>query len=291
MNFLFVDRILELTPGKQTVGLKHVTVNDTYLTANKDHKLSLMPCVVGEALGQLCSWNVLKTSDFCFRPVGGVIQEIQMVADAYMGDTILLESDIESLDIDNQMVTFSGRASVQGKTLLIIKNSLAPLLPLQEFNDGQRVQADFAKLYQPQVEFEKQNLPINAATKPYPIHYDKILSWQIGQEVVAQKNVSFTAPYFADHFPKKSVLPLSLLMEYNLQLAHTFIAEGITIPDNKNLRPSSVRKVKIGHFVLPGDRVITRITLKEHDADRFIVNFHNTVDNKKVCVAEAEFEL
>jgi 3-hydroxymyristoyl/3-hydroxydecanoyl-(acyl carrier protein) dehydratase len=50
-----------------------------------------------------------------------------------------------------------------------------------------------------------------------------------------------------------------------------------------------VRKVKIGNFVLPGDKVITKISLKQKHEKNFILQFHNSVDNKKVCVAEAEF--
>lgn len=286
MNFFFVDRILELVPGKQTVGLKHVTPQDTYLAARVSDKLALFPCVVGEALGQLCSWNVLKTTDFRFRPVGGVIQEIHMHAEATLGDTILLESDIEELDPENQVVRFSGRASVQGKTLLTVSNSIAPLMPLQDFNHLHQVQTDFENLMR-----VTEETPIDTSSTPthlFPLHYDTILSSQAGQEIIALKNVALSTPYFADHFPKKPVLPLSLLMEYNLHLAHSFFAEATP---GKILHPRAVRKVKIGNFVLPGDEVTTRITLKEQRADSIVLSFHNAVENKKVCVAEAEFGL
>lgn len=285
MSFLFVDHILDLVPGKKTVGLKHVTLNDTYLT-HFENKLALRTCIIGEALGQLCSWNVLKTSDYKFRPVGGVIQEIQMHATASVGDTILLESEIETLDDD--MVSFSGRASVNDKTLLVVKNSLAPLMPLEEYNHRIKVQNDFEILYQPSAKIvypkEKNNVP----APYYQIAYDKILSQENGKELTAQKKIASDASYFQDHFPKKPVFPLSLLMEYNLALAHTFVADTT---GNKLWRPTLLKKVKIGNFVLPGDTVITRITLKEQTDTRFILNFHNAVDGKKVCVSEVEFGL
>lgn len=294
MNFLFVDRILSLNPGKEAIGLKHVTLNDIYLSVDQNNNQLLLPCIVGEALGQLCSWNVLKTSDFSFRPVGGVIQEIQMFADTAIGDTVLLESHIDTLDTDNLLVSFSGRASVNGKTLLTVTNSLAPLLPLAEFNHPEKVKADFANLYRPEQDDKqtlKKNPPMGAKAKPYQIAYDKILSCQPGQEIIAQKNVSLSAPYFIDHFPVKPVFPLSLLIEYNLQLAFSFLEKQTTSIERKNLRLLAVRKVKIGNFVLPGDSVITRLTLKKQEDSRLIVGFHNSVDDKKVCVAEAEFGL
>lgn len=291
MTFLFVDRILELHPGKQTTGLKHVTMNDVYLTLGQHNQLALLPCVIGEALGQLCSWNVLKTSDFKFRPVGGVVQEIKIHDHAHVGDTILLESNIESLDVENNLVNFSGKASVLGKTLITVKNSLAPLLPLEDFNFLHQVQNDFVKLSAEQTEYELPAVPhdTDLAGKVFTINYDKVISKQLGHEIVAQKKVALTAPYFSTHFPKKPVLPLSLLIEYNLQLAHSFIAESI--PKTKTLRPLSIRKIKINNFVLPNDDLTTRISLKELQEDRCIVNFRNEVNNKRVCIAEAEFQI
>lgn len=298
MNFLFVDRILEFVPGKSITGLKHVTLNDAYLTENQDNKLTLLHSIIGEALGQLCSWYVLKSSDFALRLVGGVIEDIQMYGDAFVGDTIFLENDIEELDCENRVVRVNARASVNGKTIIIFKNGIAPLLPLEDFNNPEDIKTDFARLYRPEAHFdhpfdsETYDYPqVNLTPKLFPFIYDKILSWKPGQELIAQKNVSMSAPYFADHFPKKPLFPLSIMIEHNLQLSYAFFGKdkSICVPAGKVLRPVAVRKIKIGNFVQPGDSVVTRITLKEKQTDGFILNFHNMVDNKKVCVAEAEF--
>lgn len=279
MSFLFVDRILTLEPGKETTGFKKVTLKDKYLTPNANGKLALFPCVIGEALGQLCSWNVLKTCDFNFRPVGGVIQEIEMFADAYVGDMIFLESHIEKLD--NEMVSFSGQASVDGKILLTVKNSLAPLLPLQEFNSLQQVKKDFNTLSQSDSTNNSLNDEVGIHDEIYKVGYDAILSAQPNQEIVAKKNISSTAPYFLTHFPNKPVFPLSLLMEYNIQLAHSLIT-------NFAGRVLALRKVKIGNFIFPGDTLVTRVSLKKQIENRYFVHLHNEVDNKRICVAEVE---
>lgn len=281
MNFLFVDRILQLNPGHETVGLKHVTVQDAFLNKRSDDRTILLSSIMGEALGQLCSWNVLKTTDFKFRPVGGVIQEIQMFEDAFVYDTILLESTIEALDVENPFVSFSGRASVDGKTLLTVNNSLAPLLPLEEFNDIAKVRMDFERLCH-----ANENDVMNSAIRPtyYRFNYEKLN--QNEKELVTKKIISPSAFYLADHFPRKPVFPLSLLIQYNLHLALTEL-----YPTEKKKRVCSVRKVKIGNFVLPGDEIITKISVKEQSQDRVIIRFHNEVNTKKVCIAEAELSL
>lgn len=279
MNFLFVDRILQLNPGHETVGLKHVTVQDAFLNKRLDGLITLQPSIVGEALGQLCSWNVLKTTDFKFRPVGGVIQEIQMFEEAVVGDAILLESNIEALDVENPLVSFSGRASVDGKTLLTVNNSLAPLLPLEEFNDINKVRMDFERLWH-------SNGVMKSVTHSahYQFNYEKLTHDE--KKLVTKKTISPSAFYLADHFPRKPVFPLSLLIQYNLHLALTEL-----YPNEKKKRVCSVRKVKIGNFVLPGDEVITKLSVKEENQDRVIIRFHNEVNTKKVCIAEAELSL
>jgi 3-hydroxymyristoyl/3-hydroxydecanoyl-(acyl carrier protein) dehydratase len=79
-----------------------------------------------------------------------------------------------------------------------------------------------------------------------------------------------------------------LLMEYNLKLAHSFITDQATEAE-KQYRAIAIKRVKIGNFILPGDSVVTRITLKEQQEDRFILSMNNEVNGKKVCGAEVEF--
>lgn len=280
MSFLFVDQILDLFPGGKTTGLKYVTLQDTYLTHSGDG-LTLRPSILGEALGQLCSWNVLQTTHYRFRPVGGVIQEIQLFNRPRVGDVIFLESNIENLDEDNLIVSFSGSASINGNTLFIVKNSLAPLLPLEEFNDRTEVKKNFAKLREPFCP-----PPEKKTHSYYKVSYDRISIQAEGKEISANAMISAESPYFRDHFPKKPVLPLSLLMEYNLELAHLFLSDLST-----KWRPVFLRKVKIGNFVLPNDLLTTRIILKEQTEKQILLNFHNSVNGKKVCVGEAEFGL
>lgn len=294
MNFLFVDKILELIPGQKTVALKHITPTDSYLIPDAHNKPSIMSCIIGEALGQLCSWNVIKSSDFSLRLIGGVVGEVKIMQDAYLGDTVILENQIDVLDLENQIVSFSGVARIGDKPILAVENGLGPLLPVADFGCVDTVKKEFANLYRPgpiPALAEAQYMETSVTYNVHHVAFDKILLWESGQKVIAQKNISLTAPYFADHFPQKPVLPLSLLMECNMQLGYQFLADMHKSSAGTRWRVTSVRRIKMNDFVQPGDIVTTTLNLKECTSIYCVLSFVSKVDDKRVCIAEAEYKM
>lgn len=294
MNFHFVDQILELDPGKRAIGLKHVTLNDHYLTPTIHGKPALLSCIVGEALGQLCSWNIIKTTDYQVRSVGGIVSEVNMSGQAFVGDSVLLDITIDHLD--DQAVNWHGEASIRGETILVVQSSVGPCLSMQGFNDLDEVKAHFAIINRPGSipEFPavgRQNKIGESAIHYHTelVQYDSILDWQPGKEVLAQKNIAIIAPYFADHFPKKPVLPISLLLETKLQLAYAFIEECVGKENVHHYIPRRVYNIKMNDFVQPGDILITRMVLKEQSDDRYVFSYRSEVNQRRICVAETEF--
>lgn len=276
MNFLLVDRILDLQPGKSTLAIKHITASDTYLTQDAHNRTMIISCIIGEALGQLCSWNVIKTSNFERRLIGGVVGEVRMFGDAYLGDTVVLENTIDALDLDNQVVNFHGVAKVGQRKLLEVNNGLGPLLPIADFGNVDDVKKDFQHLYRPGPLPNISEGQVIAEATPLQnnhLKFDRILQWEKGQKVVAQKNISRAAPYLTDHFPARPVLPLSLLLESQLQLAYPFIAELMGEPYQVCIKPRVVSRIKMGDFVEPGDIVITTMTLKKHQDKKLYIKF------------------
>src|ERR1700761_1920793 len=98
MRFLFVDRILELIPAVSIKGIKHVTADDYYLCHDEAERLCFIPSLIGETLGQLAALNAMASCDFTGRPVAGVVSSASLYRNAYVGETIFLESFIEKLD-------------------------------------------------------------------------------------------------------------------------------------------------------------------------------------------------
>ncbi len=291
MNFLFVDRILDLELGKSIRGIKHVTADDTYLTIGRNGNTALMSSIIGEALGQLGAWNVMLSVDFTARPVAGCVSGVTIYDDAYVGDTILLETIIDSLD--DKAVVYHSVAKVRDKIILTIDNALGPMLPMQDFIDPQLAKRQFQQINRPG-EFVDLPLPQQSSQQDitinqYLANYDHILDWQSGKKIIAQKNISGLAPYFVDHFPNKPVLPLTMLLSSHINLAKQFIAEMLPAETARQFQLQSFRRVKMSDFVQPGDVLITTMTLKQQTTDDLVFNFQSEVAGKRVCIVEAVF--
>jgi len=291
-NFLFVDRILELEPGKRALGIKHVTPFDLFLDPGRAGKpVTLMTCIVGEAIGQAGAWAVMSATDFKMRPVAGVLNQINVYGEAYVGDTILLETTIDSLSEDR--MAYHGVASIDGKPIVELYDGLGPLLPMEDFIHPDVVKQQFALINRPgekpTTTKKERNLCESFVVPALKMMFDHILSWEKGREIVVQKTLSLNDPYFADHFPRKPVFPLSLLLSCKLQLASLFLSDMFGADKAEKFRLTQVRKIKMNQFVQPGESMVVTMRLKEMHDDRVVFRFRCEVNGKRVCLSEAEF--
>ncbi len=293
MRFLFVDRIVELSPGESVRGIKHITRDDAYLCADEQGRACFMPSLIGETLGQLAAWNVMYHHQFRLRPVAGLCASARLHRPAYVGETLLLESFIEKLD--EEAVQYNSIAHVNNEPVFSLQGALGPLLAMDEFIDPPQVRQQFADVYRPgsweeillhsqsQVhqDFDSSDIPFKTA-----MAFDRIFDIQPGLSIRAEKRVSRSSPYFDDHFPNKPVLPLTVLLECKTNLAKSFLKQS---DFKQNYRFSELRKIKMSGFVQPGDVIITQAKVKSHSDSELILSFNSRVDDKRVCVAEAVF--
>ena len=291
MNFLFVDEILELIPEKQVIGHKYVTPSDHYLSEGKDGKIALIPAIIGEALGQLCAWNMMKATDFTKRPVAGIANKVTLYGDAYLGDTIQLKCTINA--ISDEAVAYHSIATVNGRTVFTVENSLGPLLPMEQFIEPEVAKEQFNAIMQGDCIPSMDNMD-EIAKHPkaslYPqTHYDHFLEWEKGKRVIAQKRINPSEAFFTDHFPRKPVLPLTILLIYKINLAKQFLSEYLGPEQFQQLSVVCVRKVKMSEFVRPGSLVTTTMVLKSSQPKHFVLQYRSEVSEKRVCVAEIEF--
>ena len=66
-----------------------------------------------------------------------------------------------------------------------------------------------------------------------------------------------------DHFPRKPVLPLSLLLESLLQLGQKLLEDG-----GSRFVPTGARKVKMSRFVEPGSSLVAKVRVTETEICR-----------------------
>lgn len=287
MRFLFVDRILHLVPGEVVRGIKHITRDDRYLSRDDHGKLCFIPSLIGETLGQLAAWNVMQHNNFSHRPVAGVVSSARLYRPAYLGETLLLESFIDALD--ETAVQYHSVARVGNDVVFTIDGALGPMLPMDDFIDADVVRRQFAEVNRPgdwaQACLMSQNNTgqDDTALPTFPMSFDRIISSDPGVQISAEKRVSIAASYFHDHFPKKPVLPMTVLLECKLNLAREFVARA---QFDQPYHITEMRKIKMNVFVLPGDVLTCYVTVKKHDANELILNFRSEVDGKRVCVLD-----
>ena len=284
---------------------------------NGNHSV-LMSSIIGETLGQLGAWCVMHANGFTGRPVAGVVSAVHIHDEAKVGEQLFLETTIDALD--EAAVEYHSIATVDGRPIFTIESALGPILPMEDFIDPKVVKAQFEKIYRLDLDGlslknikkneELENTtgvcrgvplwaPANGQaqglhptnTFGYPsthISFDKILDYNPGESIKAQKSLSLSAAYLPDHFPRKPVMPLTVLLQAKLELAAKFLQNSFE--DGKLFRPITVRKVKMSGFVQPGDSVITTVKIKEKSDNQIIISYLTEMYGKRVCMAEAVFE-
>jgi 3-hydroxymyristoyl/3-hydroxydecanoyl-(acyl carrier protein) dehydratase len=286
--FLFVDRILELEPGKRTLGVTRVTPERA--VSRRGGPSELPSCLVGEALGQLCAWNAMHSLDFALRPVAGLVGGATILGSAREGDTVLLESVIDSLS--EEAVSYHAVATVGGREILRLENTVGPMLPMEEFIEAGQVRDQFRSIHRPgrleEVLAEPSPQDREAPATAEDLRFDRVLSREGGREIVAEKTVSPSSAFLRDHFPRKPVFPLSLLLECLLDLGSDLLGDSAAGRGGA-LRPVRLRNVKMSQFVPPGETISARLQAKDLSESGARLAFRCEVEGRRVCLGQAEF--
>ena len=296
MSFLLVDRITKFVSGKSIEGLKQISTSEPYLTCSStsSKKPVFVSSLIGEAVGQLAAWAVMHALNFKKRPVAGIVSKVNIFGDVHTGDTLLLTATIDALEGD--AVEYHGAAFVNGRKVFEIESAIGPMMPMDEMNQEAQVRTQFQQIYRP---FEDESL---ATGIEYDNNYqavieslahlgtidcfDRLCQLQQEGETIAEKIVSQSAPYFLDHFPLKPVLPLTILLGCKIQLVFHYLK---SFYPNETFIVKSVSKIKMSHFVSPGEVLRAHMKMKQKD-DVMLFQFKSFVAQKRVCVCEVSVE-
>jgi 3-hydroxymyristoyl/3-hydroxydecanoyl-(acyl carrier protein) dehydratase len=222
----------------------------------------------------------MHSLDFQSRPVAGVVSSVIFSGMARPGDTLLLESFIDELD--DKAVSYHSIATVEGRDVLRVEGALGPLLPMESFIDQNTVRAQFDALF--------QDAPAGLSQGTSPIasrwlHCDEVVAETPGESVSASLYVDPDAPWFADHFPRKPVLPMTILLECMSNLAREFLARN----QLHGYRLQEVRKIKMNTFVEPGSTLLVEVRQKASGPDERVLVLRSDRDGRRVCVCEMRF--
>jgi 3-hydroxymyristoyl/3-hydroxydecanoyl-(acyl carrier protein) dehydratase len=229
-----VDRITEVQPGCRARGQFSIS----------DGLDEFPTCLVAEAVGQLAAWAAMAAFAFQRRPVAGLAGRVEFSGSVRPGQTLELAAELESCDPD--AVAYRGWAVAGDSPVLRLSQCVGPMLPMEEFDDPRAVQNHFGLL-----------CGAGAAAGRFPglripdLHLAEASS-PGGLRAALQIPVS--APFFADHFPRRPVFPGSLLLDAKLRLA-VKLAGPLLAPVPGAPPRSQVSKAKLRAFLPPGQTV------------------------------------
>lgn len=117
---------------------------------------------------------------------------------------------------------------------------------------------------------------------------DKVLSLELGKEIIAVKNVSMNEPFFPGHFPYYPVMPGVLIVEAMAQAAAilSFKTMGQKPSDDSVYYFAGIDKVRFKKPVSPGDQLILKVRIDR--ILRGIWKYYGEALVDDVVVAEAE---
>ncbi len=262
--FTFVNRITSLQPG--------VSVRGSYfIPADVD---AFPQSLVAEALGQLAAWAAMAAVDFKFRPLAGIAGEIELLAPVRPGQTLELSVELES--VDHEATAYRGEAGADGIPVVRLQNCVGPMLPVEDFDDPQALREHFAVL--------SGNGSTPGGFTGIPALTFSRDGGEPGQSACAALQIPASAPFFADHFPRRPVFPGALLMNQNIQLAAAFASE---IPGRWKLR--TVSDLKLRSFISPGEQLELEAKLGARTENSATVIVETRKGNRLVGGARVSF--
>ena len=113
MHFLFIDRILEVEPGRRILASKHVTMGERYLLRHASGRPSMPASILLECLAQTGGdlnllTRGLETQTFLVLAEGFRVRRLPCV-----GETLLMEVQMERGHGDGATVTGEARVGTE----------------------------------------------------------------------------------------------------------------------------------------------------------------------------------
>jgi len=266
--FSFVDRITAIEPGVRGRAVFAVPGSIAVFPA----------CLVAEAVGQLAAWIAMARIDFRGRPVAALATETIFHGEVAPGSRLELEVGIESCDDD--AVAYSGAARVAGVQAIELKHCLGPMLPVQEFDAPEAMRERFELLCTAGAPGERfHGVPV-----PRLVGLDGVT----GKSARALLQVPRSAPFFADHFPRRPVFPATLLLDSQIRLALDLARVAIGAAATAPLTPRRMTHVKMRSFIAPGQEVVLGAEFVAADADAVNLRLSASTAGRVVATARLD---
>jgi len=148
MRFRFVDQITEWRSGKFIAGLKTVSLEEYTLREAFGADPSLPETLVLESILQLGNWLIILTSDFQQMGMLARIDRVQFIRPLRPGETLRMRVKVVRFREDG--VLFDGSGLVGDKPAIRGTGCLAPLVPLDDYEDPADLQVLSEEIARPE---------------------------------------------------------------------------------------------------------------------------------------------
>ena len=268
--FSFVDRITEYAPGKSAHGIFHVPAAVRVFPA----------CLVAEAVGQLAAWVSMEHIAYRGRPVAALAGETRFLGQVAPGDTLRLSVEIDDVDDNGSRVPRMGRGRRPSSDRIErLPGSHAARARLRCARGAAGAICVAARRGCSPRSIQRRRCSSDEGNRAH-----------CGKVGAGKLYVPATAPFFADHFPRRPVFPATLLLDSQIVLATQVAREARTAREGTDPEPARMTHVKMRAFILPGQEVdscaelmdtqdgTTRISLSARDGE-----------GKTIATARVEF--
>lgn len=135
---------------------------------------------------------------------------------------------------------------------------------------------------------------INEISRILPHKYpfllvDRVDSMVAGESIEGYKNISISDHVFQGHFPGHPIYPGVLIIEGMAQAGGVLAFKSSTNEsefDNKVVYFMSIDKAKFRSPVVPGDKLIYKLSVLKHKGNIWVLDGKAYVDDKLVAEAE-----
>lgn len=90
---------------------------------------------------------------------------------------------------------------------------------------------------------------------------DRVTELNVGESIVAYKNVSVNEPFFQGHFPQEPIMPGVLIIEALAQTAGVLTFASDETTKDSLLFLAGINDARFKRTVVPGDQLILRASL------------------------------
>lgn len=277
MSFNFIDQITQFENKKFAVGSK--TISQDYLPYCIHDELA--PMLLIEAIGQLNAWITMEMNQFQVRPVAILFGEINLFEPAFIGDQLTVETELTRFD--EQSSLFNGRVK-KGKTILAeVIDAAGSFLDIHQFAFPEEYKVIFELLKSKRCVHHYDPRIKNSAL----FSYDAVEN-HTDTQITVIKTIPTDASFFREHFPKKAVLPISILLQNTLELGKEFIKKQLA--ESPVIKKIQLSRIKMRDFILPGDVLHIQLKLINADHKTVTFGFDNQVDKRSLCRGTLHFD-